>query len=844
MNKLLLYILFFMTVFNVYSQQSINGIVTDIYDFPISDVSIILYQQNDTLSIKSHTTTNSNGEFNLSIPDNKSYLLEASSLGYETKKTKITSNKSIYKIILEENYITLQDIVVTATVMSDVIELKRDTLKFNENATLKDILKDNVGVEISDGDGIKYMGVPINKILINKKEVFVNQNSLAINNLTNEMIDKIQIINNHKDKFNIDFDNFEETVINVDVKRKFRGTIKTEFEILGGYKYAFDANAKSMFFSDKFNAFLTQNTNNLNERKANLSEISLRYSNPSSFYEQNINQIIFGEENVKKDLSNNTYLLLKREEEKLKSSLNLGYLIGKQTIENQTEIAQISNVLSTENSLMKQKGNLFYGDLNGTYLLNKGFSLFLNSKIDFSHNNINWETNKNIFPNSHFNNLIDNKNYTFLMENTIGSKKLINNNWLLNTELTHYIENSNYEYINSNSNYQKVKLRNNNFNVSSELSYQHSKMFNLGTKLQYRINDETANDRTQNSNSLNRNYQYGAFSLISRGRNKKIYYFIQIGTSIYSFKENSKWIFPVSTSFNYRISSKKSINFSYENNWNISSLENNLDSLYSKNNMLILSSDFSDNLSRNQTAIIEYNISSITKSKGISFMIIGNKHNDFTQLVIRDITNNLTAYERLLFNSRNSVSFKHRYSKGYYFSPKYHQIRWGYNIGLNLSKGDVFYNNDYEKLITKGYNFGLSVGFVFQDLFLTNLSLKNSFNPIHSIISNSTINKITTNTTALYIDKILDQYDFSLEAYRQHFFTDNKTVERYDINLSAQYKLNKNTSIKMYGKSLFSLFKTPDNNANISTNSNTGYNVTVINENILGYATIGINYKF
>lgn len=845
MNKIFIFILLVSAFLKGYSQQSINGIVTDIYNRPISDVSILLYQQNDTLSIKSHTTTNSKGEFNLLIPDNKSYLFEVSLLGYKTIKKKITPNKSNYKVQLEEKFTELQELVITATVLRDVIDLKRDTLKFKDNATLKDILKDNEGIEITDGDGIKYMGVPINKILINKKEVFVNQNSLAINNLTNEMIDNIQVVNNHKDKFNIDFDNFEETVINVDVKKKFRGAIKTELEILGGYKYAFDVNGKSMFFSDKFNAFLIQNTNNVNERKANLSEISKRYSKPISFYEKNLNQIILGGKDVKKDLSNNTYFLLKREGEKLKGNLNFGYLIGRQSIVNQTEITQNSHLLSKENSSMEQKGNLFYGDLNGIYILTGDFSLSLNSKVDFLHNDINWQTDKKIFPSGYFfNNLNDNKNYSFLIENTVVSKKLFNKKWLLNTELTHYLENSNYQYINTNSNHQKLELKSNNLNISSNLSYQYSKMFNLGTELQYKINNETASDIVQNSNSLNRNYQYGDFILTSRGRNNKIYYFTKIGAGIYSFKEKSKWIFPISMSFNYRISSNKSINLSYENNWSVAPVENSLNSLYSENNILIFSSDFRNNLSRNQTSVIEYNISSIAKSKGISFMLIGNKQNDFTQLAIKDLSNNLITYERLLFDERNSVYFKHKYNKGYYFTPKYHQIRWGYDVGFNLSKGDVFYNNNYEKLITKSYNFGLSIGFVFQDLFLTNLSLKNSFNITNSIISNSAINKISSNITTLYIDKILDKYDFSLEAYRRLFSTNSKNAERYDLNLSAQYKLSKNTSIKILGKSLFSLFKIIDNNANVSTNSSTGYNVTIINDNILGYASIGVNYKF
>lgn len=209
----------------------VNGHVSTWEKDILIGASVLLYSVEDTTKIIDYSITNEKGEFLIHTLGNANKFLKISYVGFETKKIKLEQGLKYYNITLKESQIFLNEIVIASSRYKDTINLKNDTIKFSEDATLKDLLKDNGGIEITEDNGIKFMGVPINKILINKKLVFVNQNSLALENITSDMIDNIQIINNYKDKFNIDFDNFNEMILNVDTKDKFKGLLKKQIRI-------------------------------------------------------------------------------------------------------------------------------------------------------------------------------------------------------------------------------------------------------------------------------------------------------------------------------------------------------------------------------------------------------------------------------------------------------------------------------------------------------------------------------------------------------------------------------------------------------------------------------------
>ncbi|HRQ50383.1 MAG TPA: TonB-dependent receptor plug domain-containing protein, partial [Agriterribacter sp.] len=83
----------------------IRGKVTNAKEEPLQNVSVI------EVGSQAGTTTNNEGQFTLTVPDNKNIVLEFSSVGYQTKRVN-TGNKTEVNIILELEVAGLSDIVV------------------------------------------------------------------------------------------------------------------------------------------------------------------------------------------------------------------------------------------------------------------------------------------------------------------------------------------------------------------------------------------------------------------------------------------------------------------------------------------------------------------------------------------------------------------------------------------------------------------------------------------------------------------------------------------------------------------------------------------------------------
>jgi len=817
-------------------------------DFLIG-ASVLLYSKKDTTKIVDYSITNENGEFSIKIENKENKFLTVSYLGYELKKTNLIKDLKYYKIILSESQNSLNEVVIKASKYRDTVRLKNDTIKFSKNTKLKDLLKDNKSIEITDENGIKFMGVPINKILINKKEVFVNQNSLALENITNEMIDNIQVINNYKDKFNVDFDNFNEMVLNIDVKNKFKGILKNIIELGLGIKKAYTLKWKSFLFSDKINIFLTQNTNSILDKSKNKNEIVNRQNNSSSFYNNNVTSIVQGFKEVKEDLYNNTYLLIKKENKKSKIETNIGFNYSKQELDNLILIDENQNQISEESTLNKRNGNMFYADFGLINLISKDFSINLFSNVDFVDNNLNWTNNKTIFPTSTFsNNTLYNSN-NFILKNTINLKKIFNQKWLWENSIDYVYENTENDFSNSldlTSINQNIIYRNKQFNASSSLFYQKSNLFNYGIKIDFSNMNESIISQVNLANFfINRDFKEIESSIIVKGQSSKWNYFTTIGTQLYLFKNNNaiKTTLPISTSFNYKFSSKKSINLSYENNYEIENLENSLDSLFVNSTTLITSNDISRNIQQTQIAVFSYNISNIAKSKSISFLVAGSKDNNFSQNSLTNFNSNINTFQKGVFDKRKTLFLKHSYSKGYYYSKKDHELQLGYKISSSFLESEVIRNNVLQPLYTEQFDVGLNFALIPQKMFFTELALKTNYSKSNIAINDLKINSIGVNKNTLSISKSDGNHIYSMEFYNERYKSETEIINRNDLNISYRFYFNKKTSFFIKGKNTINLLNIRKNTGNLITNSINGLNITTINNNTFGYLIAGIQFK-
>ena len=175
------------------------------------------------------TSTEENGSFKMNMKAG-SYLLRASYMGYvNTEKTftvRAGQTTDLGKVTMKQDAISLSQVNVTAALEKVVI--KNDTVEFNSEAfrlpdgsSVEDLVRKLPGVQITSDGQITVNGKNISRILVNGKEFFNGDNSVALQQLTADMIEKVKAYDKQSDlarQTGID-DGNEETVLDLTVKK-------------------------------------------------------------------------------------------------------------------------------------------------------------------------------------------------------------------------------------------------------------------------------------------------------------------------------------------------------------------------------------------------------------------------------------------------------------------------------------------------------------------------------------------------------------------------------------------------------------------------------------------------
>ena len=253
---------------------NITGTLTDGSGEPIAGGSVRLLNAKDSTLIRG-AAANNNGRFTVSNVANGRYILEFSSVGARTQYRNVTVNNgdvSIRPVKLSEDADILNEVVVTGIrtpikVMQDTIEYSADTYKVQPNAVVEDLLKRLPGVEVGTDGKITSNGKSISKILIDGKEFFSDDPTVASKNLPVNMVEKVQVVDRKSDLARLTGvdDGEEETVINLTVKKGMKNGWFGNAEA----GYGTDERYKGSFVVNRFwneNQFtLLGGLNNINE---------------------------------------------------------------------------------------------------------------------------------------------------------------------------------------------------------------------------------------------------------------------------------------------------------------------------------------------------------------------------------------------------------------------------------------------------------------------------------------------------------------------------------------------------------------------------------------------------
>ncbi|MEO1033807.1 MAG: carboxypeptidase-like regulatory domain-containing protein, partial [Bacteroidota bacterium] len=238
MWKLPSLILFFTYAFSSYGQQKeVLGTIKNSKGDPVPFANVVVQDTTEAKNPITYGYTDEQGSFALEIPSKfQQILINVTAIGYEEKAIVVLLNQEQpLTIFLEESITQLGEVVVKARKVTDTLNIDTDGMNLSKESTLRDMLKKTDGIIIGEEGAISYQGKQINKVLINGKEVFVNQNNVALDNLNYEIMENVQIIDNYKDKFTLDFKRIRDPVINIETKSKFKGVLKTQVDMGYGF---------------------------------------------------------------------------------------------------------------------------------------------------------------------------------------------------------------------------------------------------------------------------------------------------------------------------------------------------------------------------------------------------------------------------------------------------------------------------------------------------------------------------------------------------------------------------------------------------------------------------------
>lgn len=257
----------------------IKGVVVNNKNTLIEDVNIIAFPTLKKATV-SHTTSNSEGKFELLLNSKSSYKISISHINY--KDTTLTLNNflkpNISKIVLQKNDISLNEVVINYKYKP--VKRSKDTISYHisnfingNELKMEDVVKKLPGLTINN-NAIKIHGKPVNKVLVEGKTFFGGSSQLALENLPAEVIDKIEIIKNYKEsKLLKNLKQKNEIALNVSLKedrRKFLfGDIKTGYGLNNNYLI----HPTIFKYAPKFNLSYIGDANNFNNNVISFSDL-------------------------------------------------------------------------------------------------------------------------------------------------------------------------------------------------------------------------------------------------------------------------------------------------------------------------------------------------------------------------------------------------------------------------------------------------------------------------------------------------------------------------------------------------------------------------------------------
>jgi len=239
---------------------------------PMIGANILLRNQQDSLI--SNTTTGANGSFSIAYPRLPVFKIEITYIGFEKviKEFRRGMPLDLGEISIGEDSQLLGEVTIEGE--NAVGEMRGDTAVFNanafktkENAMAEDLIGKLPGVTIENGK-VQAQGEDVQKILVDGREFFGSDPSIALKNLPADAIESVEVLDQKSDQSRLtglDDGNYAKT-INIITKGNMRNSYFGR--VYGGYgtddRYSVGGNIN--FFNGARRVSIIGMANNVNQQ--------------------------------------------------------------------------------------------------------------------------------------------------------------------------------------------------------------------------------------------------------------------------------------------------------------------------------------------------------------------------------------------------------------------------------------------------------------------------------------------------------------------------------------------------------------------------------------------------